>query len=284
MDYILQRHPHVDDPVYNQRRRKIRLLVKQYHKDPTVLPLVNYTDEENEIWRTILKTLRPLHRKYASKIYLEGWKKLCFPADVIPELRAVSESLEKVCGFKLIPIEGFVDSKSFLSCLRTHSMFCTQYVRHPSKPLFSDEPDIIHELLGHTPMFTNRHMVEIYELIGKLAYRADAQRLIEIERLAWFTMEAGLIEEEGEIKVLGTAILSSVGELKYSVSNKVRKRPFVMEEVVNTSFDPYVMQDKLFFIRSIAALRKEIKQYFKFELTPPKKLDGLSTRELPPLA
>lgn len=262
MDYILQRHPHVDDPAYNERRRKIRLLVKEYYENPSVMPLVHYTEEENEIWRTTLKTLKPLHDKYASKIYLEGWDKLGLPPDAIPELRDVSKHLQNVCGFRLIPIEGFVDSKSFLSCLRNHTMFCTQYVRHPSKPLFSDEPDIIHELLGHTPMFTNKQMVEIYELIGRLAHQADAKRLIAVERLAWFTMEAGLIEEEGEIKVLGTAILSSVGELQYCASDEVEKKPFVIEEVVDTPFDPYKMQSKLFFILSPAILKQEIERYF----------------------
>lgn len=262
MDYILQRHPHINDPVYNKRRRKIRRLVKRYQANPTLLPLINYTDEENEIWRSLVKKLRPLHMRYASRIYLDGLKKLHFADDTIPELRDISEKLNSVCGFKLIPIEGFVDSKSFLSCLRDHSMLCTQYVRHSSKPFFSDEPDIIHELLGHTPLFTNEKMVAIYELIGRLAYEADAARLVAIERLAWFTMEAGLIEEEGNVKVLGTAILSSVAELKYCVSNKVEKRPFVIEEVVNTPFDPYNMQSKLFFIASTTTLKREIEQYF----------------------
>jgi phenylalanine-4-hydroxylase len=228
-----------------------------------VVPLVNYTDEENKIWRMVLKKLKPLHTKYASKIYLDGWNKLNFPTETIPELREISNKLKTLFGFRLIPVEGFVDSKSFLSCFRNHTMFCTQYVRHSSKPLFSDEPDIIHEVIGHTPLFTNKEMVSIYELIGKLAFQADEKQLIEIERLAWFTIEAGLIEEAGEIKILGTAILSSIGELQYCVSDIVEKRPFVIEEVINTPFDPYQMQRKLFFIRSIATLRKEIEQYFQ---------------------
>ncbi len=263
MDYILQRHPHVDDPPYNKRRRRIRHLVDEYKNNPAVLPLVNYTDEENEIWRTVLGKLKPLHTKHASKIYLEGWDKLNFPAETIPELREISNKLETLCGFRLIPVEGFVDSKSFLSCFRNHTMFCTQYVRHSSKPFFSDEPDIIHEVLGHTPLFTNEEMVSIYELIGKLAFQADEKQLIEIERLAWFTIEAGLIEEAGEIKVLGTAILSSTGELEYCVSDEVEKRPFDIEEAVNTPFDPYIMQRKLFFIHSIASWRNQIEQYFR---------------------
>jgi phenylalanine-4-hydroxylase len=263
MDYILQRHPHVDDPPYNKRRRKIRRLVDEYKKNPAVLPLVHYTDEENEIWRMVLIKLKPLHIKYASKIYLEGWDKLNFPTEAIPELREISNNLNTLCGFRLIPIEGFVDSKSFLSCFRNHTMYCTQYVRHSSKPFFSDEPDIIHEVLGHTPLFTNKEIVSVYELIGKLAFQADAKQMIEIERLAWFTVEAGLIEEAGEIKVLGTAILSSIGELEYCVSDEVEKRPFDIEEVVNTPFDPYIMQHKLFFIRSTASWREQIEQYFK---------------------
>jgi len=262
MDYILQRHPYVDDALYNQRRHRISGLVKEYHANPTVAPIIEYTEAENQIWRALLKRLKPLHKKYASRMYLEGFKKLHFTPDEIPELRDVSDKLECICGFKLIPIEGFVDSRSFLSCLRNHCMLCTQYVRHFSKPFFSDEPDIIHELLGHTPFFTNPEMVGLYETIGRLAYEADSGRLVAIERLAWFTMEAGLIEEDGKLKVMGTAILSSIGELKHCASDQVEKRPFVMDEVVNTSFDPYQMQPKLFFVHSIAGLRNEIERYF----------------------
>jgi phenylalanine-4-hydroxylase len=250
------------DLAYVQRRQSIIDLADQYRRNPTEIPLVNYTTEEDATWRTVLRGLRPLHKEYASIIYLDGFKKLRFSSRAIPELREVNEQLKRACNFKLVPVEGLVDAKIFLGNLEQRTMLCTQYVRHPSQPFYSPEPDIIHEIIGHTPLFTSREMVRIYKLIGQLANRADGDELLAVERLAWFTMEAGLIRENGKVKVLGTALLSSMKELRRSVSSKVEKIPFSIKEVVNTPFQTHQMQPKLFVIPTLRFLRKEIQQYF----------------------
>ena len=34
-------------------------------------------------------------------------------------------------------------------------------MRHPSAPLYTPEPDLFHELLGHIPMFCNKEFCDI---------------------------------------------------------------------------------------------------------------------------
>jgi phenylalanine-4-hydroxylase len=68
-----------------------------------------------------------------------------------------------------------------------------------------------------------------------------------------------LIEEQGETKVFGSGILSSTGEIPYSLfSSDVKREPFVTDVVINTDYDPSRMQDHLFIAPSLPFLRREL--------------------------
>ena len=87
--------------------------------------------------------------------------------------------------------------------------------------------------------------------------------MLALKRFSWFSIEFGLIEEEGQTKVFGAGILASTGEIPFSLSNDVVRRPFVTDEVIQTDYDPSRMQDQLFVIPSFTFLRREIEQLVK---------------------
>ena len=140
----------------------------------------------------------------------------------------------------------------------------TQFIRHGSHPEFTPEPDMIHDCLGHVPSLLNQDYAELLTLIGKAASTTpDPEQVLALKRFSWFSIEFGLIEEEGETKVFGAGILSSTGEIPFSLSTKVKHRPFVTDEVIATDYDPSRMQDLLFIIPSFVFLRREIEQLVK---------------------
>lgn len=257
-------HPGAHDPEYRTRRDYIASLSKQFREDPeNVIIDVEYTPEEQKIWQIVATKLDELHQKHASKVYLEAKKKLGITNERIPQISKLSKRLTELTGFRLAPIEGLVDTRAFLSWLSWKTMLSTQYIRHHSRPEYTPEPDIVHESIGHIPMFTNQDFADFSQSIGHGARVATDKQIEELGRLYWFTVEFGLIEEDNELKAYGAGLLSSFGELEHALSDKVERRKFDLERVINTDYDYSDMQPILYIISSYEELKNETKRYIE---------------------
>lgn len=257
-------HPGAHDPEYRERRDYIASLSKQFREDPNNIIIdVEYTPEEQKIWQIVATRLDELHQKHASKVYLEAKKKLGITNDKIPQISKLSKRLTELTGFRLAPIEGLVDTRAFLSWLSWKTMLSTQYIRHHSRPEYTPEPDIVHEAIGHIPMFTNQDFADFSQSIGHGARVATDEQIEELGRLYWFTVEFGLIEEAGELKAYGAGLLSSFGELENALSDKVERRKFDLETVINTDYSYSDMQPILYVISSYEELKNETRRYIE---------------------
>ncbi len=106
---------------------------------------------------------------------------------------------------------------------------------------------MIHDCLGHVPPLMNQDYAELLTLIGKATSTTPhGDQVLALKRFSWFSIEFGLIEEQDETKVFGAGILSSTGEIPFSLSPDVRRRPFVTDDVIETDYDPSRMQETLF--------------------------------------
>jgi phenylalanine-4-hydroxylase len=175
----------------------------------------------------------------------------------------MSKRLTETTGFRLAPIEGLVDTRAFLSWLSYRVMLSTQYIRHTSRPDYTPEPDIVHEIIGHQPMFTNPAFADYSQFVGHGARKADDQQLEELGRLYWFTVEFGLVDHEGQTKAYGAGLLSSYGELEHAFSDEVERRPFNLEEVINHDYTYSDMQPVLYVIPSYAELKEATRKYIE---------------------
>ena len=255
-------HPGAHDETYRERRDHIADLSKKF-RETGVITDVEYTDEEQGIWRHVATKLEELHQKYASPFYLRAKKDLGITTERIPQLSEMNRRLKETTGFRLAPIEGLVDTRAFLSWLSWRVMLSTQYIRHHSRPDYTPEPDIVHESIGHIPMFTNPAFADYSQFVGHGARIANDQQLDELGRLYWFTVEFGLVEHDGEIKAYGAGLLSSFGELEHAFSDEVERRPFDIEQVINHEYTYSDMQPVLYVIRSYAELKEVTRKYIK---------------------
>ncbi|MEZ5307930.1 MAG: phenylalanine 4-monooxygenase [Pyrinomonadaceae bacterium] len=255
-------HPGAKDPVYRERRDYIASLAKNF-RETGVITDVDYTADEQGVWRFVAEELEELHQRRASPFYLKAKKDLGISNERIPQLTEMNRRLGETTGFRVAPIEGLVNTRAFLSWLSWRTMLSTQYIRHSSRPGYTPEPDIVHEAIGHIPMFTNQAFSDYSQFIGHAARMASDEQIDELGRLYWFTVEFGLVEAEGEIKAYGAGLLSSFKELEHAFSDQVERRPFVLEDVIAHDFTYSDLQPVLYVVPSYDFLKKETRRYIE---------------------
>ena len=253
-------HPGEHDHGYVERRKELFALCRRHRLERLGPPLVAYTPEETRIWREVSPKLDELHRKYACSMYLKAKDDLAITQTEIPQLRTLSERLERETNMHLVPAEGALPYRTFYEYIAARGFPVTQFIRHGSHPEFTPEPDMIHDCLGHVPPLMNRDYAELLTLIGKAAATTPhGDQVLALKRFSWFSIEFGLLEEQGETKVFGAGILSSTGEIPHSLFSKdVTRRPFVTETVIATDYDPSYMQKDFFVAPSLPFLRREL--------------------------
>lgn len=252
-------HPGFRDPEYRQRRNQIAQIAMKYHpRDP--IPDAPYTPEEHRVWKTIWDALQPAHQEHACAEYLTALGKLNFASDRIPQLRQVSEKVLASSGFRLEPVAGLVQPRVFLENLADGVFLCTQYIRHHSTPLYTPEPDVVHEIVGHGVTLASPHLAELNRLFGKAVRRTTStDALEELSRLYWFTIEFGVLREDGVVKAYGTGLLSSAGELEEM--HDAELRPLDLAAASLHEYDPTHFQPVLFCADSFAAMYQGLREY-----------------------
>lgn len=234
-----------------------------YEPDLSKVPVPQYSDIEHETWAIMYKRQEEALPNHASIEYLKALKELDLPKDRIPELKEVSQKLTEATGWKIARVEGLVPEKEFFECLAQKIFPCTDFIRKRSELDYTPSPDMFHDLFGHCPLITNKSFAEFYEYFGKAALKADRHQLTALQRIYWFTVEFGLIQNPNGIRIYGSGILSSVGEVPYSLSAKVRRHPFDFQSVVNQEYEIFHMQEDLFVIESFEGLLSNFKEWCK---------------------
>jgi phenylalanine-4-hydroxylase len=194
--------------------------VATHYKHGQPIPKVVYNDEETATWGAVWDKMEGLLDTYACNEYkaiLPLMKEECgYSRDNIPQQEDISNFLRSRTGFAMRPVGGLLSSRDFLNALAFRVFFSTQYIRHHTKPLYTPEPDICHELLGHAPMFADPDFADFSQEIGLASLGASDDVVNKLATCYWFSVEFGLCRQQGDIKAYGAGLLSSFGELEYS--------------------------------------------------------------------
>ena len=217
------------------------------------MPVIDYTEDEHRIWRLCQEQLAPKHEKYAHSEflaakhrlrlptdhvpqldhvsarlrpltgwgyryahpeYLEAKAALALPTDHVPQLHEVTQALMPLTGWCYTAAPGLVPLREFYADLGARTFNSTQYLRHGSEPLYTPEPDIIHEVIGHGNQLASPRFARLTEAAGRASLRLETEDAMKfVADVFWFSMEFGVIKEHGEVKAYGAGILSSFGEM-----------------------------------------------------------------------
>ncbi|XP_067902203.1 tryptophan 5-hydroxylase 1 isoform X3 [Heterodontus francisci] len=259
-------HPGFKDNVYRKRRKYFADLAMDYkHGDP--IPRVEFTEEEVKTWGTVFRELTKLYPTHACREYLKNLPlltKYCgYREDNIPQLEDVSRFLKERSGFTIRPVAGYLSPRDFLAGLAFRVFHCTQYVRHSSDPLYTPEPDTCHELMGHVPLLAEPSFAQFSQEIGLASLGASDEAVQKLATCYFFTVEFGLCKQDGQLRVYGAGLLSSVSELKYSLSGNAKVKPFdpkvtCKQECLITTF-----QDVYFVSESFEDAKEKMREFAK---------------------
>ncbi len=253
MDHIVALdadHPGFNDPDYRRRRDEIALLAPPLGIDQPPR-YVEYTELERATWATVYEKLTALYPTHACREFVAVFDDLGHHRDEVPQLADVSAFLTDRTGFRLHPVAGLVSPREFLGALARRAFCSTQYLRHHSQPLYTPEPDIAHELMGHAPMLGIEEFADLSQKIGEGSLEADDRQVEQLATLYWFTIEYGLLIEGGALKAYGAGLLSSFGELEHALSGRVEVRPFDPWLAKDTAYPITTYQPLLWSVNSI---------------------------------
>src|SRR6201988_3125797 len=252
-------HPGFRDPEYRARRNAIAQIAMSYQPGSPI-PAAPYTDLEHGVWKTIWEALGPAHREHACAEYLDCLDRLNFDSDRIPQLDEVSRKVEAISGFRLEPVAGLVEPRVFLESLARGVFLSTQYIRHHSTPLYTPEPDVAHEIIGHAVTLASQRFADLNRLFGEAVRRTkSAADMDRLARVYWFTIEFGVLREDGQIKAYGTGLLSSAGELEEM--HKAELVPLDLSGAADHNYDPTHYHSVLFCADSFQQLDQTLREF-----------------------
>ncbi|WP_280263734.1 phenylalanine 4-monooxygenase [Nocardia wallacei] len=258
--HLSDEHPGVNDPDYRARRNAIAAQALAYRPgEPT--PRIDYTDEEQEVWRIVSAELARKHRTYASHEVLAGEQRLDLPVDHIPQLDEVSAKLVPLSGFRYVPAAGLVPLREFFGSFADRIFHSTQYIRHHSAPLYTPEPDAIHEVIGHANQLASPRFAALYAEVGAAVARLETETALKfLADVFWFSMEFGVVRENGEIRCYGAGLLSSFGEIEEF--RHAELRPLNIVEMGTRTYDITHYQPVLYCAESISEIEDVVGAFF----------------------
>lgn len=226
-----------------------------------------YSEANHTAWRRLYSRMVPSWHKYANEHFLRGIASLCLDAHHVPRLDDVNQFLCPLTGFKAKAVSGYVPAFLFFDCLRNREFPTTITIRDKDHLDYLPEPDIFHDIAGHVPMHTDRAFADTLVRFGDCAHTAveivaglkdEAEKMQHLAsilkamaRFFWFTIEFGLMRGSDGLKVYGSGLLSSHGEIEHSIeSPEVQRYPIQLEWVINQYFEIDHYQPLLFIVDS----------------------------------
>ncbi len=216
-----------------------------------------YTSEDFEVWKILFDRQAENLQDKATPRYLECLEEMkdVLHGDKVPDFRELDEVLKAKTGWTIEVVPGLIPVGDFFELLSRKRFCSSTWLRQKSQLDYLEEPDMFHDIFGHIPFFMDEDYANFVQQIGRLgvAFSKHPTLITQLERFYWFTIEFGLMQQNG-LKIYGAGIISSFGESNHIYTDAMTIEPFELDRILNMNFTKSEIQNRYFTINGLGDL------------------------------
>ncbi len=202
----------------------------------------SYSVAEHDRWNHLFKRSQVILKGRACDEFVARMNALELSQAGIPDLDRLSDRLERITGWRVVPVAGLVPDAVFFDHLANRRFPAGAFMRREEEMDYLEEPDIFHDVFGHVPLLANPVYADFMQAYGKGGQRAmQLGRLANLARLYWYTVEFGLIRSTDGLRIFGAGIMSSATESVFALESLSPHR--VMFDLARVMRTKYVIDD-----------------------------------------
>jgi phenylalanine-4-hydroxylase len=216
----------------------------------------SYSAAEHDRWDRLFRRSLAALQNRACDEFLAMMKALSLSDGGIPDMQRLSDRLQKITGWRVVPVAGLVPDEVFFNHLANRRFPAGAFIRPEEELDYLQEPDIFRDIFGHVPLLANPVFADFMVAYGKGGQRAmQLGQLANLARLYWYTVEFGLIRTPAGLRIFGAGILSSIAECEFALESSSPNRVgFDLERVMRTKYAIDDFQQTYFVIESFEKL------------------------------
>src|ERR1700761_4204043 len=210
-----------------------------------------YTADQHAVWAELVGRRMPQLEEHSCQEYLDGFHNIGLRQDIIPDLAMVNTLLAPRTGWNATAVSGYLPGPAFFEMIAARRFPTPTTLRTRESLEYTPESDIFHDVFGHVPMHAHPIFADFLQHYGAVCAALDDREALEkMGRLFWFTVEFGVIRQQGQIRLYGSGLISSPGESAYVIEGKPEIREFDIDRVLHQEFSTSEMQSVLYVVDS----------------------------------
>jgi phenylalanine-4-hydroxylase len=215
-----------------------------------------YTSDEHAIWDALFERQMDILPGRACTAHMAGLQKLQLNRGGVPEFARLSRELGALTGWSVVPVPMLIPDHVFFWHLANRRFPAGNFIRSRDQFDYIQEPDVFHDVFGHVPLLTDPVFADYMQEYGRAGWKAMRyNRLKALGALYWYTVEFGLIVEQGALRIYGAGILSGPREAVFALEGRSPNRIMLnVDRVMRTDYVIDDLQPTYFVIESFADL------------------------------
>jgi len=215
-----------------------------------------FSREEHRVWDLLFARQSAALQGKAVSDFFQGLDVLRLSKPGIPDFDELNERLFARTGWTVVSVPGLVPDEIFFEHLSKRRFPAGNFIRAADSLDYIEQPDVFHDVFGHVPLLALPAVADFMQAMGAEGLAAlQAGALHRLARLYWYSVEFGLVLEDGALRIYGAGLLSSLGESRFALESPVPSRaPFVLDTVLRTRYRSDAYQQAYFVIEGFETL------------------------------